>query len=139
MHTAPGYRDFVVRLVEANPHTRKPKPRFAESWETRALGLASIVIGSTMLSVVALGLMGVHINGLHDERFARSPRTGLTVKYQVPNRNGALAAVAGECLGVAGIVLSGWRRTRTPLLCLLGTVICLVHIVATLTHALVVH
>jgi hypothetical protein len=137
MQTSQEYRGFVVKLVDANPHKPKPKVRFDESWETLVLGLASSVIGLTMLSVVVMCFMGRRVNGLTDERIAGWNRDNTPIKYPAPNRASAIAAVAGECLGLAGIVLGRWRRMATSVLCVLGTLICLLDMLVFYVHVFV--
>ncbi len=82
--------------------------------------------------------MGRRVNGLTDERLAGVNRDNQAIKYQAPSRASAIAAVAGECLGLAGILLGRWRKMATSVLCVLGTVICLLDMLVFYVHVFVV-
>ncbi len=130
------YRHFVVKLVRADSPTHSPKARFQESWETLMLGTVSTAIGFAVLLVVLWGMNGKRLEWWHVERAAIRAGVELPVVYLMPNRFCAVAAVVGECLALAGILLGWWRRAATSLVCVLGIVICLLPMILFCAHAL---
>ena len=134
METGHEYRQLVVKLIDANPRTAKPTVRFQESWETLVLGLASAAIGFAALMVVILGIRHIQVSGLSVVKLAALTRKGDAIHYLAPSWQSALATVAGECLGVAGIIVGRWRRQSTSILCVLGTAVCLLHMIIFYVH-----
>jgi hypothetical protein len=135
METGHDYRQLIVKLIDANPRTAKPKVRIQESWETLVLGLASTAIGFAALTVVILGMRHREVSGLIDKRPVAWDRYGAATLYSyAPTWQSALATVAGECLGVVGIMLGRWRRQATSILCVLGTAVCLLHMILFYVH-----
>ncbi len=125
MQTGHEYRHFVVKLVSPDTPTHPPNTRFQESWETLLLGTASTAIGFAVLLVVLWGMRGKRLDWWHVERAAIRAALELPVLYLVPNLQCAVAAVVGDCLGLAGILVGWWRRSATSLVCVLGIVTCL--------------
>ena len=48
--------------------------------------------------------------------------------YYIPSKDCAIAALAGDCLGVAGVLLARFRHGTVSLLSALGIALSLLHI-----------
>jgi hypothetical protein len=137
MQTGPEYRNLVAKLVNSDPPDPKAKGRFHESWETMILGTASTAIGFSLLLVVLSGISGKPLGGWHDERPTMRRGVDSPVPFLFPSRLCASAAVAGECLGFAGILIGLLRRATTSLVCVFGTIVCLSPMIVFCAYALV--
>jgi hypothetical protein len=127
MQTGHEYRRLVVKLIDANPRTNRPSVRFQETWETLVPGLASIAMGLALLIVACLGMQAVYasqhlVNGSAQGRSAAA-------SYFAPNWQSVVAAVAGECLGLAGLIAGKWRRETISIVCVLGTAVCFLQMI----------
>jgi hypothetical protein len=136
MRTDPEYRKLIAKLIAVNPGTVRPKMRFQESWDTLVPGLASMAIGLALLIVVCLGIRGIDVSGFHERKTAgwRGGPSGDFIKYAAPTWQCAIAAVAGECLGLIGLAVGKWRRESISIVCVLGTAVCLLQMILFAVH-----
>jgi len=97
--------------------------RFSESAGTVVLGAISFLIGILVLVIAAAPLLG--IRAFDDwNRYEWSHGAD----HRFPTQVVAMAAVAGEGLGLAGLAL-GWLRNRTlSPISLVGFLTCLIYI-----------
>jgi hypothetical protein len=137
MQTGPEYRNLVAKLVNSHPPNPNAKGRFHESWDTMILGTASTAIGFSLLLVVLSGINGRQLGGWHDERPTMRRGVDSPVPFLFPSRLCAFAAVGGECLGFAGILVGLLRRATTSLVCVVGIVVCLSQMIVFCAYALV--
>jgi hypothetical protein len=115
------YRRIVLEIGQAPEARTAPRPPFRESVDTLVLGSLSVSVGVVLLVALLAGFVGIRVEGWN-----RSP-VATPARYRVPAQVCGIAAVAGQCLGLAGILLARRRRAISPL-STLGTVFCLVHI-----------
>jgi hypothetical protein len=131
-----AYRDLVAKLNKFDSTNSKFKGRFHESWVTMTLGMASTTIGFVLLIVVLSGINGRQLGGWHVERPTMTRGVDSPVPILFPSGLCIVAAVAGEYLGFAGILV-GRRRATTSLVCVVGTIICLSHMIVFCTYVLI--
>jgi hypothetical protein len=134
MQVSDGYRELVMKLVSAKSEPAGSNVRVHESWETLVLGLVSTAIGVGVLIVALYGMRNIRVEGFNVEKPTARYNGNTPIQFLAPSWQSALAAVAGECVGLIGIVVGRWRRSAISILCVLGTVICLLHMVLFYVH-----
>jgi hypothetical protein len=112
------YRELVLKLGRKRPHRRAPKSRFHETSDTRTLGALSTSVGVVVLILLFLPRVQVPLLGFYESPLA-DQRVHSTAGVVF-----ALTAVAGEWLGLAGILLARFRGRLLSPLCLVGSVLC---------------
>lgn len=123
------YRQFLLETERRTaPRQRNVKSRFEESTATRVLGSLSCAVGIVVL-IVVLGSI------------ARRPvRDWLRItRYPQPSIACAVAAVVGEVLGVAGVAFAWIRRRTISLLSLVGSAMCVLHVLLFSIHDVLIH
>lgn len=125
------YRQLVARMQPPRGSRAERRPRFRESTDTMIVGGLSTAIGVGLLIVLALGVAGRPIEGWN-EKAVNSP-----VQYYVPSGDCAFGALAGACLGLAGMALAHYRHGTISPLSIVGTVVSLLHVCLSFVHVLV--
>jgi len=115
------YRELLLKLCGENRHKKVTASRFRESIETTVLGVLSTFIGLVVLALILPGSVRVPVLGP-----IQSPLANQSLD-SIPRAVCALTAIVGECLGIAGIILARSRGRLLSPLCLLGIVLCLLH------------
>ncbi len=115
---------FKQQLVRMAGAARSPakRGRLSESAGTSVLGLLSFLIGISVLVIAASPLFGIRtFDDWHRSEWSHG------ADHRFPSQIVAMAAVAGEGLGLAGLALGRLRnRTLSPL-SLIGLLICLIY------------
>ena len=127
----PSNREDRPLLLEKTPPELAQsdrKHRYRESLDTLILGSLSTSIGVVVLIVLFSGIAGRLVAGWNQEALTDRP------KYVVPNKVCGVAAIAGETLGLAGILLARKRHGTISPLSILGTLISIGHIYIFLAH-----
>ena len=114
-------RQLFLRMGQSNPVPEERKKRFRESLDTLILGSLSTSIGIVVMIALLSGMVGRPVQGLNKAPIASGGR------YLIPNSDCGIAAVVGEFLGLAGMLVGQVRRGAISPLSTLGTVICLSH------------
>jgi len=116
------FKEQLVRIAGLARSSAKHK-RFSESAGTVVLGAISFLIGILVLVIAASPLIGIQT---FDDWQRNEWSNG--ADHRFPSQVVAMAAVAGEVLGLAGLVLGRLRnRTLSPL-SLVGFLTCLIYI-----------
>ncbi len=115
-----AYRQHLLKTQPARHAGRRRS--FRESLGTLILGVLSIAIGVFLLIVLLAGIARRPFPGWS------TPAFGSSASYYIPSKDCAIAAIAGECLGLAGVLLARYRHGTISLLSVLGTALCLLHI-----------
>jgi hypothetical protein len=111
------------------PRTTGPASQFRadrrrllrESLDTFVLGSLSTSVGVVVLIALISEIRGHHVGGWFEEPIRSQGG------HVIPSLTCAIAAVAGECLGLAGILLARSRERAISPLATWGTTLCMVH------------
>jgi hypothetical protein len=122
------YRQLVVRLQPRGDPEAGRRPRLRESLDTLLLGALSTSIGVVLLIALASGVARRPIPGWNERAISSS------ASYYIPSKDCAIAAIVGEGLGVAGILLARYRHGTISLLSTVGTVMSLFHVCLFFLH-----
>jgi hypothetical protein len=117
------YRQFVLKIGPQRKIEAGRKTRFRESLDTLTLGALSTAIGVVLLIAMAAAIARRPIPG-----WTERAMIGSSASYYVPSKDCAIAALVGECLGLAGILLAKYHRKAVSSRSTLGTAMCLLHI-----------
>jgi uncharacterized Tic20 family protein len=112
------YRQFLLETENRIAPQKHAKPRFQESIDTFILGFLACAVGVVVLIVVLFGIAGRPVS----DWFKIS-------RYPQPSIACAVAAVAGEVLGLAGIALAWIRRRTISLFSTVGSAMCVLNII----------
>ncbi len=115
------FRDLLLKLGRERADKSSRVNRFRESVVTKILGVLSVLIGLVVLIWPVAA--GVPFPGL---RVLQSPVTNPSLG-STPRVVFALTAIVGECLGIAGVMVARSRGRLLSPLCVLGTVLCVLH------------
>jgi hypothetical protein len=121
------YRQLSLKMGQTSPDRVGWKKLFRESLDTLILGSLSTSIGVVVLIAILSGMVGRPVQGW----------TVASGKYLIPTIDCGIAAVVGEFLGVAGILVGQVRRGVISPLSTLGTVVCLAHMYLFFIHVAV--
>jgi hypothetical protein len=125
------YRQLSLKMGQTSPDRVEWKKLFRESLDTLILGSLSTSIGVVVLIAILSGMVGRPVQGWNE------PPIIAGGKYLIPTIDCGIAAVVGEFLGVAGILVGQVRRGAISPLSTLGTVICLAHMYLFFIHVAV--
>ena len=106
------YRQLSLRIGQTNlVRVDRKKRRFRESLDTLILGSLSTAVGVVVLIALLWGMVGRPVQGWNEAPIASG------TKYLIPTKDCGIAAVVGEFLGLAGIVVAKIpaRGDLTPL------------------------
>jgi hypothetical protein len=116
------YRRLSLKMGQSSlAREERKKTSFRESLDTLILGSLSTSIGVVVLIALLSGMVGRPVKGWNETPIAA--RT----QYLIPTRDCGIAAVVGEILGLAGMLVAKIRRGAISPLSTLGTVISLIH------------
>ena len=115
------YRRLVPNLRWPSGTATRRRPRFRESLDTLILGTLSTSIGVVLMTALAWGIAGRPIPGWNERAIS------ISASYYIPSKDCAIAALIGESLGVAGIVLAKYRHHTISPVSTAGTILCLLH------------
>jgi hypothetical protein len=116
------YRQLVPNLrLPGHPGARR-RSRFRESLDTLILGTLSTSIGVVLMAAFACGVARHPIPGWNERAISSS------ASYYIPSKDCAIAALIGEALGLAGIILARYRHDTISPTSAAGTAICFLHI-----------
>jgi hypothetical protein len=122
------YRQPVLKAEPSSDSQAGRRRPLRESLDTLILGALSTSIGVVLMIVLVTGIARRPIPGWSDRAFSPS------ASYYVPSRDCAIAAVAGEAAGLAGILLARHRHGTISPLSILGTVMSLLHVYMFFLH-----
>ena len=114
------YRELSFKMGQAS--LKRPdgkKARIRESLDTLVLGSLSTSVGVVVMLGLISGMIGRPVEGWNQAQIAS------VGKYLVPTLDWGIAAIVGEVLGVAGMLVGYIRRGAISPLSVLGTIICL--------------
>jgi hypothetical protein len=123
------YRQLSLKMGQTSPDRVEWKRIFRESLDTLILGSLSASIGVVVLIAILSGMVGRPVQGWNEPPIASGG------KYLIPTIDCGIAAVVGEFLGLAGILVGQVRRGALSPLSMLGTIICLAHMYLFFIHA----
>jgi hypothetical protein len=115
------YRRLSLKMGQSSlAREERKKTSFRESLDTLILGSLSTAIGVVVLIALLSGMVGRPVEGNETPIAAHT-------KYLIPTKDCGIAAVIGEFLGLAGMLVAKIRRGAISPLSTLGTVISLIH------------
>ncbi len=121
------YRRLVLNMQSPRrPRADRRRP-IRESLDTLVLGSLSTSIGVVLLIVVVAGIVRQPIPEWNEKAISG-------VSYFVPSKVCAIVAIAGEGLGLAGILLARYRHGTISPLSILGTCMSLMHVYLFFMH-----
>ena len=121
------YRRLVLNMRSPRGPRAAHRPRVRESLDTLVLGSLSTSIGVVLLIALVAGIFGYPILQWNEKAVSAA-------SYYIPSKICAIVAIAGEGLGLAGILLARYRHGTISPLSTLGTCMSLLHIYLFFMH-----
>ena len=121
------YRQLVLNMRSPREPRAAHRPPVRESLDTLVLGSLSTSIGVVLLFALVAGIVQRPIPEWNEKAVS-------TVSYYIPSKVCAIVVIAGEGLGLAGVLLARYRHGTISPLSTLGTCMSLIHVYLFFMH-----
>ena len=121
------YRRLVLAMRPTPDRETGRRLPIRESLDTLVLGSLSTSIGLVLLIALFAGIAQRPIPEWNEKAIS-------SASYYIPSKVCAIVAIAGECLGLAGVLVARYRHRTISPLSTLGTGLSLIHVYLFFLH-----